>query len=181
MNKVKAFSIHKATTSDAPAIARMVQALAAYEGEASAADEASIQAMLEGCAPECHCLIAKVTHPGQPKAEPGSCEIPGRFTSGMCVGFALYYAGYDLSSASYGFHLADLYVDEAHRKHGIATQLLAAIAEQALSEHRAWISLTALKSNASAAAFYNAKAFHKADVDFYAIGANGMRRLVAKA
>lgn len=155
------FEIVTATPADAPAIAQMARALAAYEGEASLADAAAMRAMLAAeCAPECHCLVAK--------------------TDGGPIAFALYYAGYDLSSASYGFHLADLYVEEAHRQQGAATQLLAAIAAQAKAEQREWISLTALKTNASAAAFYSAQHFHKADVDFYAIGASGMRRLLAK-
>ncbi len=158
---MKASSIHKAHITDAAAIADMAQALAAYEGERSFADEAAMRAILTAeCEPKCHCLVAKAD------------ESP--------VAFALYYAGYDLSSASYGFHLADLYVEEAHRNQGIATQLLSAIAAQAQAENREWISLTALKNNAAAGAFYSAQNFHKADVDFYAIGANGMRHLLTR-
>lgn len=154
---MQTITIHKATQADAPAIAQMARELAAFEGERSLASAEGIARALSQSEPRCYGLLASA--------------------EGKRIGFALYYGGYDVSSDSYGFHLADMYVCEAYRAQGIGKKLLAHIAAQAEQEERQWVSLTALAGNMLAEGFYAAQGFSKAPVHFYAIGAGGLKRI----
>ena len=94
---------------------------------------------------------------------------------GTIIGTVIYYAGYDVSSASFGFHLADIIVHRDYRRRGLGRLLFAQMAAQGLSEKAVWISLTVLHENAAARAFYRSLGFTKAKVDFYHIGASKMQ------
>jgi ribosomal protein S18 acetylase RimI-like enzyme len=94
--------------------------------------------------------------------------------NGTMIGTVIYYAGYDVSSASLGFHLADIIVHRDYRRRGLGRLLFAQMAAQGLSEKAVWISLTVLRKNAAARAFYRSLGFTKATVDFYHIGASKM-------
>ena len=157
---MQTITIHKATADDASVIAQMAHELAAFEGEPSRACEQSIAVALAGSEPRCYALLANA----------------GK----QAIGFALYYGGYDLSSASYGFHLADIFVKEAHRGQGAGRALIARIAAHAKEEEREWVSLTALATNDKAEAFYRQLGFHLAPIKFYAIGAKRLEKIQRK-
>ncbi len=155
---MQTITVHKANESDAKSLAQMAQALAAFEGEESFADERSMRRLLAGEGePRCHCLLAK--------------------QAGKAIGFVYYYAGYDLASASEGFHLADLFVHEQYRGQSVATQLLVEVAEHAKAQGREWVSLTASRGNQDALAFYQAKGFSDVPIRFFALGKQGMKKL----
>lgn len=162
---MQSVAIHKAGADDAATLAALAHELAAYEGETTQADEAALRRALAGeAAPRCEALLAR---------ESGGHEA-------AAAGFALYYPGYDLASAGYGFHLADLYVREPWRRRGIGQALVVAMAQQALEEGRAWVSLTALRTNRSAQAFYAGLGFSEADLAFLALGPRGMGALTQR-
>lgn len=162
---MQAVTIHKATAQDTPQIAAMARELAAFEGEKTLANEAVIARVLskDGTAPtpHCECFIAKDGH--------------------EAAGFVLYYAGYDLASDSAGFHVADMFVCEVYRRRGVGAKLLAALANEAQEQSRQWLSLTALHGNIAAKDFYVARGFTAVDVQFYAIGKNGLNTLAKHA
>jgi len=93
------------------------------------------------------------------------------------VGVVLYYRGYDVASASSGFHLADMVVAPTARRRGVGKQLVARLAEQCLAAQGQWLSLTVLRANIAAHGFYRALAFTFVDVDFCAMGLSGLRRI----
>lgn len=92
------------------------------------------------------------------------------------IGLALYYWGYDTVSATYGYHLADIVIDTAHRRQGIGSQLFNALGVQCLREQGKWISLTVLRQNARAQAFYTSRGMVEVAVNFYAIGPQALAR-----
>lgn len=144
-------SIHTATAENAKAIAALAIQLAGHEGQNTLACEESILKLIESKTdPKCHVIVVD--------------------TDLGIGGFAIYYPGYDLSSDTYGFHLADICVDEALRGQGIGRQLMSHIARHAESEAREWVSLTAIQKNESAHWFYQSMGFSKVDVRFWAAG-----------
>ena len=151
-------TIHKARKEDAEAIAQLAADLAAHEADETLCTEDSIKRLLKRKGePKCHCIVAKLEE--------------------RIVGFALYYAGYDLSSDSYGFHLADICVREVFRKQGIGKMMLGHIAKQAEDEKREWISLTTLTNNKEAQGFYMSLGFTLVEVNFNAAGSSTLERL----
>lgn len=157
-HKHQRVSIHKATPADAAAIAALAVQLAGHEGQDTLATEASIRALIES------------------KADPKSHVIVADTDLGL-AGFAIYYPGYDLSSNTYGFHLADICVDEALRGQGIGRQLMAHIATHAEGESREWVSLTAIRQNEIAQWFYQSLGFTKVDVHFWAAGKTALSQI----
>lgn len=162
MNKPEAVTIHMATPEDASAIATLAQELADFEGVVSHCDEEAVHRMM--LAPQSPSIAIKVARLGT--------EV---------VGFALYYAGYDVSTASYGFHLADICVTETMRRKGIGRKLMASIAEHALVENRRWVSLTMLHSNETAKQFYQSLHMIPVPVQMMAIGASGLQSIHSQA
>ena len=148
-------TIRHATLSDVAALQRLALALAAYEGEKTYCNAATWSQLLAGQAGV-------------------RLVVPVAESAGQVIGFALAYPGYDLASATPGLHLADLVVDAAHRRKGVARQLLRALAENALANDRHWVSLTALRDNANARQFYHAMGFTGPEVTFLAAGKTTM-------
>ena len=73
---------------------------------------------------------------------------------GASVGYAIHYPGYDTDSATRGIYLADLYVDETHRRLGVGSALVAALAAAARSDGARWMFWSVLKRNRGARRFY---------------------------
>lgn len=73
---------------------------------------------------------------------------------GACVGYAIHYPGYDTESATRGIYLADLYVDDTHRRQGIGRALVAGLAAQARRDGARWMFWSVLKRNRGARRFY---------------------------
>mgnify|MGYP003386985655 CR=1 FL=1 len=93
------------------------------------------------------------------------------------IGTLLYYAGYDTLSASVGYHLADMVVHDRHRRAGVGKALMQALANVTQAENKAWVSLTAMKDNAAAQAFYSALGMTRVNVDFFAIGKSALTQM----
>jgi ribosomal protein S18 acetylase RimI-like enzyme len=147
---------------DISAVAAMAQRLAQSEGEGkSSFNEEAIKRDVLGTHAHCGIWLAEAGH--QP------------------AGFLMAYPGYDMLSASTGWHLGDLWVEPGFRRQGIATQLVLALASQAKVHGSQWISLTRLKSNREAKSFYTKLGFYERwDVSFHALGGEGFLSL-AKA
>lgn len=149
--KCDAMTIHKACSEDAKAVAALAVQLAAHEGEATLCSAASVTRLL--------------AQPREPQ-----CEIFVAKEEGQIIGFAMVYPGYDLSSDSYGYHLADICVEKSRRNHGIGKKLLRHIAAHTLTQQKEWLSLTVLKQNKTARAFYQSLKMRDLPVTFMAAG-----------
>jgi ribosomal protein S18 acetylase RimI-like enzyme len=95
------------------------------------------------------------------------------------VGFALYYRGYDTASTSFGFHLADIFIENGLRKQGVGRIIMGEIARRCLDSGGQWCSLTVAAQNNAAHAFYDALGLHLPDVTFRSIGAKSLGLLCA--
>jgi GNAT superfamily N-acetyltransferase len=84
--------------------------------------------------------------------------------SGDIAGYAVYYPGYDTDSATRGVYLADLYVDEAHRRKGLGRALLSGLAAEARRNGARWMFWSVLKRNRGARRFYRKMAPELKDV-----------------
>ena len=76
------------------------------------------------------------------------------FVDGAAAGYAVYYWGYDTDSATRGVYLADLFVDESHRRRGAGRALVAAVAREARDQGGRWMFWSVLRRNRSARRFY---------------------------
>lgn len=61
-------------------------------------------------------------------AKSNGAESGGPVSNDTIAGFAIFRTHFDTFTAAGGWHLDDLYVDPAHRGHGIATDLIEAVA-----------------------------------------------------
>lgn len=146
-----AITIRAATGGDIPAIAHLLTQLNHAEGRAEAIDAATLAAALgAGGTVALAALVAEV--------------------GGDVQGAVLYYPGYDVLTAAYGYHLSDIVVDAAARRRGVGKQLFHALARRNLDAGGEWISLTVLRANRSACAFYDAMGMMAVPVEFYAAG-----------
>ncbi len=162
MHKTPPVTIHKAITEDAGAMAKLAKELADYEGEATRCDaQAMADCLSQEHVPQMHACVAKTD-------------------GGDIVGFVMGYVGYDLSSNSRGLHLNDIVVTTAHRRQGIGQALMAHLVEEVLDNKGEWISLTVLKHNQAAQAFYRTLGFTCVDVDFYAAGKDCLHKIREK-
>lgn len=93
------------------------------------------------------------------------------------IGVIVGYQGFDVLSMQSGMHLADIVVDVAHRKQGVGRALIKALAQTNQEQGGAWMSLTSLKRNKVGDKFYRALGFQAVDVQFFALGENGMKLL----
>lgn len=145
------YVVRAATKNDAIKVAELAQALAAHERLKSDFHAASF---LRDCVENDFCKIMVAEYDGE------------------IVGFIMFYPGYDLTSASRGLHLGDIFVAEAHRKKGVGRELFSAAAEWGRKNISAeWMSWTALKDNSSALKFYESLgAITRHDIAFQAVG-----------
>ncbi len=86
------------------------------------------------------------------------------------IGYAAFYTGYDIASATHGTHLADIFVTHAARHQGAGKAMMAYIADHTASIGGEWLSLTVLKNNTAAKRFYQSLQGVVVDVDFIAFG-----------
>jgi GNAT superfamily N-acetyltransferase len=108
------FLIRPASPADAPEIARLIKELAEYE---------KLAHMAVGTAR----MVADSLFGARPAAEAMMAERGGR-----AVGFALYFTTFSTFLCKPGLYLEDLFVEPAHRGHGIGKALLARLAALAV-------------------------------------------------
>ena len=113
-------------------------------------------------------------------SEASPCVVFVAEQGGVVVGFAFIYVGYNLESAEYGYHLADICVDKASQREGIGKALMQHIAEFVLADGKFWLSWTVLDDNEAAMCFYDALKAMDVPVAFKALGPKGLRRLADK-
>lgn len=149
--------IRDAAQADAAAICRLLHELAEGEGRRCLQSESSVT----------HDLLAP--------------ESPMRLLvaeeAGHICGLVCYYAGYDIESASWGNHLADIIVTQACRNRGIGRRLMVEAARRTLAGQGEWLSWTVLRSNRQAQRFYKRLGGQAAAIRFMALGGNGLRVL----
>jgi GNAT superfamily N-acetyltransferase len=73
---------------------------------------------------------------------------------GKVVGYALYFTNFSTFLAQPGLYLEDLYVQPAHRRHGIATALLQRLAHIAVDRDYGRFEWSVLDWNVNAIGFY---------------------------
>jgi ribosomal protein S18 acetylase RimI-like enzyme len=159
---VHALTIRDATPSDVVAMAELLNQLNRAEGRPEVTDAMKLGAALFG---------------EQRKIDLSAILA---ISKEEIVGLVLYYMGYDVLTASYGYHLADFVVGELHRRRGVGQALFAHLAAQNLAQGGKWISLTALNHNAPAKAFYASLGMVQVAVDFFAIGPMGLHAVTKK-
>jgi len=152
--------IRPAKRTDAAAICRLLHELAQSEGRHSLQTEQTVRLDLLGKTSPLRLLVAQAEK--------------------EAVGLLCYYHGYDVESASYGTHLADLIVTESWRGQKIGTRLMSALAAITLKEGGEWVSWTVLEKNQRALGFYTGLGGKTIPVHFMAIGKEDVKKLSGK-
>ena len=106
-------TIRPATRADVGELLRLIRSLAIYE---------KLEHMAEGTEP----MLAEALFGARPAAEAIVAERGGR-----AVGFALFFTTFSTFLCRPGLYLEDLFVEPAHRGHGIGKALLARLASLA--------------------------------------------------
>ena len=121
---------------DAPAVHRLVTALAEYEREPDAVKSTPdvIRRQLADSRPPFECLLAEA--------------------DGEVVGFALFFPTYSTWLGRQGLWLEDLFVLESHRQRGIGRALLTRVAQLAVARGCGRLEWSVLDWNEPALAFY---------------------------
>jgi GNAT superfamily N-acetyltransferase len=156
--------IRKATPRDAEIIHAFIVALARFEREPDAVEVTAetLRGQLGADDPPFECLIAEV--------------------GGRPAGFALFYRTYSTWRGLPGMHLEDLYVDERHRRSGVARALFAALARIVVDRGWGRLEWSVLDWNAGAVAFYRALGGDLLDEWLpYRLDAAEISRLAARA
>lgn len=129
-------TIRSAAPADVPALHSLIVELAVFEKleHEVLATEASTHAALFGPSPSAEALIAQAAD--------------------SIVGFALFYPFYSTFAGRSGLYLEDLYVQPAHRRHGLGRALVNAFIHLARQRHAPKIEWRVLTWNHGAIQFY---------------------------
>jgi len=130
------FTIRPAVPADAAEIARLIRELAEYE---------KLAHMAVGT-PQ---MVSEALFAARPAAEAMMAERGGR-----AVGFALYFTTFSTFLCRPGLYLEDLFVEPAHRGHGIGKALLARLAALAVERGCGRLEWRVLDWNAPSIRFY---------------------------
>lgn len=131
-------AVRPARSADAPAMLRLIKALAAYERaeEKVEATERSLRATLFGREAVAHAHVATI--------------------GGEVVGLAVWFLTFSTWTGRPGLYLEDLIVDEAARGRGVGRALLRALARKAQARGFARLDWQVLDWNEPAKDFYRA-------------------------
>lgn len=131
------FRIRAAHPEDGEAVARLAAALSRHE-EVPAPDFNAERFRSEGFGPDA--AFAAIV------AE----------QDGGVIGYAIHYGGYDVQTGTRGRHVADLFVEEAHRDKGVGRALVAAAARAGRAQGARWLLLQVRRDNDLGQGFYKA-------------------------
>jgi GNAT superfamily N-acetyltransferase len=131
-----AFTLRDATSADVPDVLRLVRGLAEYEKllHQVVMTEADLDAALFGPQPRAYAMLAEA--------------------DGAVVGLALWYYTFSTFRGRPDIFLEDLFVEPAHRGHGIGLGLLRHLAQRAMAENCRRIEWRVLDWNTPSIAFY---------------------------
>ncbi len=131
-----AFSISPATSSDIPAILRLIRGLADYERmlHEVTLTEAQLRGAMFGRVPRIHAILADV--------------------GGDPVGMALFYYTFNTFKAAQNIFLEDLFVEPLHRGAGIGLALMRHLARRAVAENCGRLEWRVLNWNQPSIDFY---------------------------
>jgi len=120
--------VRPAEEADVAAIVGLVAELADYEREPEAAEATvdDFRAALFGPAPLAHALVAEVRDD----------RAAGGGHGWMVVGIAVWFVTFSTWKGRHGLWLEDLFVQPAHRRHGLGRALLAELAH--ICEQNGW-------------------------------------------
>jgi GNAT superfamily N-acetyltransferase len=143
MSDTARVTIRSALASDAPAILRLINALAEYErlSDQVVATEADLLRWVFGDRPVAEVLVAA---PRQ--SEPVNEEL---------VGFALFFHNFSTFLGRPGIYLEDLFVVPDWRGRGVGRRLLASLAKVAVARGCGRLEWSVLDWNAPAIGFYH--------------------------
>ncbi len=130
------FAIRAATPADVHELLRLIGALAEYE---------KLSHMAVGTPGELH----EALFGARPAAEAMVAERGGR-----TVGFSLYFTTFSTFLCRPGLYLEDVFVEPAHRGHGIGKALLAALAQLAVARRCGRLEWRVLDWNEPSIRFY---------------------------
>jgi len=134
------YTVRPAVPGDEGVVFTLIEALARYarlEHELSGSSEA-LREHLFGARPAAEALLAESEARGVREA----------------VGFALFFTHYSTFRTRPGIYLEDLFVVEAHRRHGVGGALFAAVIKAAEARGAGRLEWSVLQWNESAIAFY---------------------------
>lgn len=151
MEKIVIRPVH---ARDAALIVNWTSALAEVDGEASSFGKPDFKRDVLGENPAVHMWLAEVD------------RAPAGFVSA--------YPGYDLHTASRGWHLGDVFVGAQFRRRGVGKALLRFLAKQVRASGGVWLAWTVSQANEPACAFYETLCAHRMPVHFMALGKSGM-------
>lgn len=134
---IRRIAVRPATETDVPVILALIEGLADYEKlrDACVATEERLRASLFGPSPAAEVLLATVD-------------------DGTVAGFALFCSNYSTFLAQPGIWLEDLFVWPEYRGLGIGRQLLAELAQLAVSRDCGRVEWSVLDWNTPSIAFY---------------------------
>jgi len=159
----RSVTIRRAERADVALVLQFIRGLAAYEKLAHEceATEAQLERTLFGERP--------------------SAEVIMAFRDDLPAGFALFFQNYSTFLARPGIYLEDLFVDPAHRGHGVGQALLAHLAALAVARDCGRLEWSVLDWNADAIRFYErlgARAMNEWTV--YRVSGDALRQLAAE-
>jgi GNAT superfamily N-acetyltransferase len=130
------FVIRSAEPKDAPAILRLIKALAEYEKllDEVVNDEALVREAFFAAEPKSFCDIAEV--------------------AGEAVGYAIWFYSYSTFTGRHGVYLEDLYVAPEHRGAGIGKAFLKNLSERCVREKLTRFEWSVLDWNEPSIGFY---------------------------
>jgi ribosomal protein S18 acetylase RimI-like enzyme len=128
-------NVRDATPEDGERVAELVRELGVLEGkDFSTFTAADFRRDGFGPVPRFRCVVAE--------AEAG------------IVGYATWYPAYDMTTASHGLHLLDLFVTQSIRSRGCGTRMLRAVARHCAEAGGEWLCFHVRTDNARAIALY---------------------------
>ena len=130
------FAIRPAKPEDAPALVRLIAALADYEKLLAEVenDEARIRETFFGPSPRAFCSVAEL--------------------AGELVGYAIWFYSYSTFTGRHGIYLEDLFVLPEHRGAGIGSAFLRDLAARCVAERLTRLEWSVLDWNEPSIGFY---------------------------